>query len=109
MPAQTSEQKSSLTITMSKFKNLGFTQTLDTVTVASLLKDKRESAKSLQFEYFLDHGIVLNLDGFKGNILINKTLFNQNIYNIPGLAYQEHNTKADLFSKSSIKSDELFL
>jgi len=25
MPAQTSEQKSSLTITMSKFQNLGFT------------------------------------------------------------------------------------
>jgi hypothetical protein len=41
----------------------------------------------LWFDIFFNKGLVLNLKGFKGKIILSNCDFFENMYNIPGLAY----------------------
>lgn len=80
--------KPSLVITDSKFTNLGFTETLDRVSIPSVVKEEGMQVQSvLWYNIFFNKGMVLNLQGWSGTIEIDNTEFSENMYNIPGLAY----------------------
>ena len=78
-----------LTISGSTFQNLGFTQTLDSISLPGefssyLVQDL------LYFDYFFNKGLALNMENWKGFVYIESSQFLENMYNIPGLAYQPY-------------------
>lgn len=78
-----------LTISGSTFQNLAFTDTLDSISLPGNFSSYTIQ-DLLSADYFFNKGLALNLENWKGSVSIDSSEFLENMFNIPGLAYQPY-------------------
>lgn len=57
------------------------------ITVTGLEQLTQTVLATFSYPIFTDKGLVLNFESFQGDVLIQDSTFQQNMYNVPGLAY----------------------